>query len=242
VASDADLLLECRACGHSQLALPVLRNAEFPKGPERSAFKGILAISHRLKCSACGARDVAVVEVQGEGTKRHPDTPRPPPSAPPLPPSRTKLKVNPDVGLDRSFRGIGSTKLPQHFSTDRQRFWASHLTASSSLLNPPPPPIPRRNVMEKRELPSPLPKPQLTRRLPSGASSGRYCIDCARGIPQERISAMPHVMRCVACAAKHEQTQDLRPKARSGFAGSDDEVRRMKARQWGEVVNRGKKR
>lgn len=65
------------------------------------------------------------------------------------------------------------------------------------------------------------------------------CIDCGKSIPKARIELMPHVLRCVNCQSEFEMTHDTRIKVDEGFGGSRDDVRKMKSKQWGEMVNRG---
>jgi hypothetical protein len=73
----------------------------------------------------------------------------------------------------------------------------------------------------------------------TGGYSNRLCTRCGQRIPQARVDLMPNVLRCVRCQSNVEETQDTRTKADEGFGGSREDIRKMKARQWGEVANRG---
>ena len=70
-------------------------------------------------------------------------------------------------------------------------------------------------------------------------SSDRPCNICGSLIPQARIDLQPNVARCVSCQAQYEKVVDTSRKVDEGFGGSREEVRKMKAKQWGEMVNRG---
>ena len=71
-----------------------------------------------------------------------------------------------------------------------------------------------------------------------GEMSSKVCIDCGGKIIKARVDANPQVLRCIGCQIAFEQTHDTRIKVDEGFGGSREEVKRMKAKQWGEVVNR----
>ena len=73
----------------------------------------------------------------------------------------------------------------------------------------------------------------------TGGYSNRLCTRCGQRIPQARVDLMPNVLRCVNCQSNVEETQDTRAKADEGFGGSREDIRKMKARQWGEIANRG---
>jgi hypothetical protein len=67
----AGLFVECRACGHSRSAFLILRQAGLLQRPERPTKAEMLAISHRLKCSACGAREFDWKEVPDKDTEHY---------------------------------------------------------------------------------------------------------------------------------------------------------------------------
>lgn len=70
---------------------------------------------------------------------------------------------------------------------------------------------------------------------------GKICKDCGALIPHERVKALPLALRCVECQSEYEKTHDSRVKAKEGFGGSRDDIKKMKASHWGEMVNRGRK-
>ena len=70
-------------------------------------------------------------------------------------------------------------------------------------------------------------------------NSFRVCVDCGTFIPKARVELMPNVLRCVRCQSAFEKTHDTRTKVNEGFGGSREDVRKMKAKQWGEMANRG---
>jgi len=63
----------------------------------------------------------------------------------------------------------------------------------------------------------------------------RLCIDCGKYIPIGRNDP-----RCVPCKTLYEKSHDTRPKIDEGIAGTREANKKMNARQWGEMVNRGK--
>jgi len=68
VANSA-LFVECRSCGHARSAFLIFRHAGLLQRPERPTPSEVQAIAHRLKCSACGARDFECVEVPDKDTQ-----------------------------------------------------------------------------------------------------------------------------------------------------------------------------
>jgi 5-methylcytosine-specific restriction endonuclease McrA len=68
--------------------------------------------------------------------------------------------------------------------------------------------------------------------------SERECNVCGTLIPQLRIDLQPNVTRCVTCQAQYETVVDTSRKVDEGFGGSREDIRKMKAKQWGEMVNR----
>jgi len=73
----------------------------------------------------------------------------------------------------------------------------------------------------------------------TGGYSSRLCTRCGNPIPKARVDLMPNVLRCVNCQSGIEITTDTRIKAEEDFGGSRDDVRKMKAKQWGDMANRG---
>jgi hypothetical protein len=69
--------------------------------------------------------------------------------------------------------------------------------------------------------------------------SNRPCTNCGHFIPKARLEIKPNTLRCVPCQSKYEKVVDTSRKVVEGFGGNRDEVRKMKAKQWGEMVNRG---
>jgi len=86
--------------------------------------------------------------------------------------------------------------------------------------------------------PSILPTYQPKQEKAIGEFSSKLCIDCGKRILLARIAINPNAVRCIMCQTAFEQTHDTRIKVDEDFGGSREEVKKMKAKQWGEMVNR----
>ena len=102
--------------------------------------------------------------------------------------------------------------------------------------------LPTRLDARGKTLPNPVQPKGEPQSTPTGDASLTPCVGCGTAIPRERLLANPSAIRCVACQLQFERTADVRRKAVSPFAGTDEQVRSMKAKQWGEMMSRTKKR
>lgn len=68
----------------------------------------------------------------------------------------------------------------------------------------------------------------------------RSCEDCSRCIPSARLAKVPDARLCVACQTAYEVTHDTRPKIDEGLAGNREDQKRMRSKQWSEMVQRSR--
>ena len=86
---------------------------------------------------------------------------------------------------------------------------------------------------------------QVKRRLASTSindATNRYCIDCGKSIPSARLEISPEARRCVQCqrALEGKNPSVHRRRIDEGLAGSRDDHKKLKAREWGSMVNRNR--
>jgi hypothetical protein len=82
-------------------------------------------------------------------------------------------------------------------------------------------------------------------RLPSTAianQSDHNCIECGEPIPEARLKITPQPCRCVECqqTLERKNPDNCKRKIDEGLAGSREDHKRLKARDWGAMVNRNK--
>lgn len=71
-------------------------------------------------------------------------------------------------------------------------------------------------------------------------STTRPCSECGQAIPEARLLKVPDARFCVACQEKYERTHDTRPHIDEGLAGSREDHKRMRAKQWGDMARRSR--
>jgi phage/conjugal plasmid C-4 type zinc finger TraR family protein len=73
-------------------------------------------------------------------------------------------------------------------------------------------------------------------------SSKWNCIDCGEIIPEARLEISPQTNRCVKCqqALEGKNPNTYKRKIDEGLAGSREDHKRLKAREWGAMINRNK--
>ena len=84
-----------------------------------------------------------------------------------------------------------------------------------------------------------------TFRLPSTATenqSDHNCIECSEPIPEARLKINPQTCRCVECqqVLERKNPDTYKRKIDEGLAGSREDHKRLRARDWGAMVNRNK--
>ena len=68
----------------------------------------------------------------------------------------------------------------------------------------------------------------------------RLCEGCGRSIPSARLAKVPDARLCVPCQTAHESTHDTSPHIDEGLAGSREDHKRMRGKQWNEMVQRSR--
>jgi RNA polymerase-binding transcription factor DksA len=68
----------------------------------------------------------------------------------------------------------------------------------------------------------------------------RLCENCDQSIPAARLAKVPDARLCIACQASYESTHDTRPHIDEGLAGSREDHKRMRSKQWSEMVQRSR--
>ena len=83
-------------------------------------------------------------------------------------------------------------------------------------------------------------QPHRTRPIQTKRSEDFLCIDCGGLIPPARVEAIPNVQRCTKCQSLFESRDPSIFKRRvdEGLAGSRDDNKKMRARQWGDMQRR----
>jgi phage/conjugal plasmid C-4 type zinc finger TraR family protein len=73
-------------------------------------------------------------------------------------------------------------------------------------------------------------------------NSTRLCCDCGEPIPVKRLEANPDAGRCVECQMEFEGRNPhiASRKADEGIAGSREDHKKLRARDWGAMINRYK--
>lgn len=74
----------------------------------------------------------------------------------------------------------------------------------------------------------------------SDEASDRVCVECGRFIPAARIELIPTALRCAGCESMAEKSSDFHRYVDEGIAGSRDEHKKMRARDWGDMRKRGR--
>ena len=70
--------------------------------------------------------------------------------------------------------------------------------------------------------------------------SERLCNACQEPIPEERLKSLPNTQYCVRCQSQSESGHDTRRYADEGLAGSREDHKKMRGRQWGGMVQRSR--
>lgn len=83
-------------------------------------------------------------------------------------------------------------------------------------------------------------EPKELREDATDTSAIRLCGGCGQAIPAARLRSMPGAQFCVACGEKYEKTHDTRPRIDEGLAGSREDHKRMRGKQWGDMVQRSR--
>jgi len=75
--------------------------------------------------------------------------------------------------------------------------------------------------------------------IPSGPKD-HFCVDCGNLIPQARVEAIPNVQRCTKCQSLNERQNPsvVKRKVDEGLAGSREDHKKMRARQWSDMIRR----
>ena len=68
----------------------------------------------------------------------------------------------------------------------------------------------------------------------------RFCTSCQEPIPEERLASLPNTRYCVRCQGQSEAGHDTKRYLDEGLAGSRDDHKKMRGRQWGEMVQRSR--
>lgn len=70
----------------------------------------------------------------------------------------------------------------------------------------------------------------------------KCCIDCGKIIPKERLDAKPNATRCVKCQSNIEKEKGFKRsiKENDGIAGSREDNKKMRARDWGDMRRRSR--
>ena len=86
-------------------------------------------------------------------------------------------------------------------------------------------------------------QPKQTRSTQPIGSEDRLCVDCGELIPKARVAAVPDVQRCTKCQSLVERRDPAITKRKidEGLAGSRDDNKKMRARQWGDMMSRHRK-
>jgi hypothetical protein len=84
------------------------------------------------------------------------------------------------------------------------------------------------------------PQPHRTRSIQPRGPEDCLCIDCGELIPPARVKAVPNVQRCAKCQSLLERRDPSITKRRmdEGLAGSRDDNKKMRSRQWGDMIKR----
>ena len=69
-----------------------------------------------------------------------------------------------------------------------------------------------------------------------------YCIECGSKIPEARLIINPNVKCCVNCQSEIEEKSpgSASRKIDEGIGGTREDNKRMRAKNWGDMMNRGK--
>lgn len=65
---------------------------------------------------------------------------------------------------------------------------------------------------------------------------GRLCRECRQPIPAARLKVVPGATLCVDC--KKGADDDSSPRIDEGLAGTREDHKRMRGKQWGEMIQR----
>ncbi len=131
-------------------------------------------------------------------------------------------------------------KAPVPYLTSRPSLWLAQEIAPTLPTDSKPRDLPPRLVSADKELPLPAIAAAVRRDHSDETASRTLCMRCGLAISLERLKANPGAQRCIKCQSELELTRDTRKKAMPSFAGTDEQIRAMKARQWGEMASRGK--
>jgi hypothetical protein len=101
------------------------------------------------------------------------------------------------------------------------------------------PPYQKATKAPDRFIPSNPTQNQRANPIPKG-SEDYLCIDCGELIPLARVEAIPNVQRCVNCQRLFEKKDSSITTRRidEGLAGSRDDHKKMRSRQWGDMIRR----
>jgi RNA polymerase-binding transcription factor DksA len=72
------------------------------------------------------------------------------------------------------------------------------------------------------------------------SSPARLCEACQQPIPEERLRSVPRAQYCVRCQSRSESDHDTKRYVDEGLAGSREDHKKMRGRQWGEIVQRSR--
>jgi len=68
----------------------------------------------------------------------------------------------------------------------------------------------------------------------------RLCAGCREPIAVERLESVPDAQFCTRCQSENEVTRDTRRYIDEGLAGSREDHKKMRGRQWSEMVQRSR--
>jgi len=136
----------------------------------------------------------------------------------------------------------------RHLEEPRKREERQRATSSNALPSPPRPfqsKVARKPPVTMPVTSSTPAARERPRRLPvkdPQAGSDRDCADCGNPIPRARVQSIPDVQRCVLCQEKLEaRNPDLvKRRINEGIGGTREDNKRMRAKVFGEVRNRGR--
>jgi RNA polymerase-binding transcription factor DksA len=70
--------------------------------------------------------------------------------------------------------------------------------------------------------------------------STRLCEGCRKPIAAERLKSVPDSRQCVECQTKSEKEGDTRRYVNEGLAGTREDHKKMRGKQWSEMIQRSR--
>ena len=91
-------------------------------------------------------------------------------------------------------------------------------------------------------MPAPRQPSSIQMSVERSQSAPGYCVDCGTKIPEARLQASPNTRRCVGCQNRMENKNPgiVSRRINEGIGGTREDNKRMRAKDWSDLRNRGK--